>query len=53
MTAFKKEKKMLKPFSIRLQQSTRDALNKRCYKEDRSANYIIERALRRDLKLDS
>lgn len=46
----KKEKKS-KPIPIRLKESTHQQLLKLCIKEDRSQNYIIERALRKEFGL--
>lgn len=48
-----KEKKMDKPISIRLMPSTKAALDKLIFKEDRSIGYIIERIIRQHLKLDN
>lgn len=47
-----KEKKMEKPLSIKIKPSTKESLDKVSQNEDRSLSYIIERAIRRDLKLD-
>ena len=47
-----KEKKMEKPLSIKIKASTKEALDKAVQKEDRSYSYIIERAVRKDLKID-
>lgn len=49
MTSF--EKKDEKPLSVKLKPSTKEALKNAQDKEDRSASYIIERALRKDLGL--
>jgi predicted transcriptional regulator len=47
-----KEKKMEKPISVRFKESTKQAIDKICQKEDRSLSYIIERAVRAGLNLD-
>lgn len=47
-----KEKKLEKPISIKVMPSTKDAVDRLSQKEDRSLSYIIERSVRRDLKLD-
>lgn len=39
------------PMPIRLKSSTHEALIKRCIEEDRSKNYLIEMALRKELGL--
>ena len=52
MSKLFKERKMNTPYSIKLRQSTKDAIDKACQKEDRSISYIVERAIRRDLKCD-
>lgn len=48
-----KEKKMGKPISIKLKATTKAALDKACQKEDRSLSNIAERAIRKELNLDS
>ena len=47
-----KEKKLEKPLSIKVRPSTKEVLDKISQTEDRSLSYIIERSVRRDLKLD-
>lgn len=41
-----KEKKMDRPISIKLKRSTKEAIDRACQKEDRSASYIVEQAVR-------
>lgn len=48
-----KEKKLEKPCSIKLKASTKEAIDKACQKEDRNFSYIVERAVRKNLGLDS
>lgn len=47
-----KEKKMDKPMSIKIKKSTKEAIDRACQREDRSASYIIEQAVRRVLASD-
>lgn len=47
-----REKKMEKPLSIKLTQSTKEALAKKCQQEERSFSYVIEKALKKDLGID-
>lgn len=47
-----KEKKMEKPLSIKLTQSVKEALDKKCQQDERSFSYVIEKALRKDLGID-
>ncbi len=48
-----KEKKLEKPCSVKFRPSTMDALERAVQKEDRPLSYVIERAVRRDLGIDS
>ena len=48
-----KEKKMDKPISIRIKPSTKEAIDRTCLKEDRPMAYIIEKAVRIFLRLDT
>jgi len=48
-----KEKKLLNPISAKVLPSTKSAIDKACQKENRSISFIVERALRKDLKLDT
>lgn len=47
----KREKKMIKPTSVSLMPSTKQALYKVCQDENRSISYVVEKAIRKYLKL--
>lgn len=46
-----KEKKLDKPVSVKLQPSTYEAINKIAEEEDRTISYVIEKSIRKALKL--
>lgn len=46
------EKKLLRPVSIKLRGSTKEAIQRICQKENRTMSFVIERAVRKELKLE-
>lgn len=48
----KKDKASQTPTVVRLKESTKEALYKKAYSEDRSISYLVEKAVRKDLGLE-